>query len=345
MLDEIDLARALLGHQSARSARPALHQVFRRTYWKGWMELRPAVWKGYQNDLLRLRDAVQTQSGLRAEWEAACLGQTGIAPFDRWAHELVQTGYLNTAARRCFASIWMFTLGLPWQLGADFFLRHLLDGDPAVNTLSWRWVAGLQTPDKPYLVTAEEIARHSADAVTGLAHHARPIDAAPLPAPGPLPVETTHAPEGRIGLLLHAQDSNPAFWSAETSPTALAYLAPAQGYSPWQMAPRVAAFQKAAAESQAGQSLAVLDSADQIANWVETHRLDQIALPYAPVGPVQDLIRAYGESPAACPISQHRRPLDSYAWPLATQGFSLFVRHIPQILNQFARPQGPLVLL
>jgi deoxyribodipyrimidine photolyase len=44
-----------------------------------------------------------------------------------------------------FASIWIFTLELPWQLGAEFFMQHLYDGDAASNTLGWRWVAGVQT--------------------------------------------------------------------------------------------------------------------------------------------------------------------------------------------------------
>ena len=52
-----------------------------------------------------------------------------------------------------FASIWIFTLDLPWQLGAEFFLKHLLDGDPASNTLGWRWVAGIQTQGKHYLAS------------------------------------------------------------------------------------------------------------------------------------------------------------------------------------------------
>jgi deoxyribodipyrimidine photo-lyase len=64
--------------------------------------------------------------------------------------ELVETGYLHNHARMWFASIWIFTLRLPWELGADFFLRHLLDGDAASNTLSWRWVAGLHTKGKHY---------------------------------------------------------------------------------------------------------------------------------------------------------------------------------------------------
>ena len=52
-----------------------------------------------------------------------------------------------------FASIWIFTLDLPWELGAEFFLKHLYDGDSASNTLGWRWVAGIQTPGKHYLAS------------------------------------------------------------------------------------------------------------------------------------------------------------------------------------------------
>ena len=50
-----------------------------------------------------------------------------------------------------YASIWIHTLKMPWYLGADLFLNNLLDGDPASNTLSWRWVAGIQTKGKAYL--------------------------------------------------------------------------------------------------------------------------------------------------------------------------------------------------
>ena len=52
-----------------------------------------------------------------------------------------------------FASIWVFTLELPWQLGAEFFMKHLYDGDAASNTLGWRWVAGIQTQGKNYLAS------------------------------------------------------------------------------------------------------------------------------------------------------------------------------------------------
>ena len=32
-------------------------------------------------------------------------------------------------------------------------MKHLLDGDPASNTLGWRWVAGIQTQGKHYLAS------------------------------------------------------------------------------------------------------------------------------------------------------------------------------------------------
>ena len=85
-----------------------------------------------------------------------------------------------------FASIWIFTLKLPWELGADFFMRHLLDGDPASNTLSWRWVGG--HPDaaaKTYLARRDNIERFTQGrfAPDGLSSTAEPLDDAPPPAP------------------------------------------------------------------------------------------------------------------------------------------------------------------
>ena len=64
---------------------------------------------------------------------------------------LKENNYLHNHARMWFASIWVFTLDLPWQLGAEFFMKHLFDGDAAANTLGWRWVAGIQTQGKNYL--------------------------------------------------------------------------------------------------------------------------------------------------------------------------------------------------
>ena len=62
-----------------------------------------------------------------------------------------------------FSSIWIFTLKLPWQLGADYFMNHLIDGDIASNTLSWRWVAGLHTKGKHYIAYPENIKKYTSN--------------------------------------------------------------------------------------------------------------------------------------------------------------------------------------
>jgi deoxyribodipyrimidine photo-lyase len=36
-------------------------------------------------------------------------------------------------------------LGIPWQWGAEHFMRWLVDGDPASNSGNWQWVAGTGT--------------------------------------------------------------------------------------------------------------------------------------------------------------------------------------------------------
>jgi len=80
-------------------------------------------------------------------------GKTNIECFNYWVNELKNNNYLHNHTRMWFASIWIFTLELPWQLGAEFFMQHLYDGDAASNTLGWRWVAGVQTQGKHYLAS------------------------------------------------------------------------------------------------------------------------------------------------------------------------------------------------
>ena len=82
-------------------------------------------------------------------------------PSGRTLDELRTEGWLHNHTRMWFASIWIFTLRLPWPLGAALFEHHLKDADAASNTLSWRWVAGIQTPGKHYLARAENIARYT----------------------------------------------------------------------------------------------------------------------------------------------------------------------------------------
>ena len=126
-----------------------IQEVLWRTYWKGWLELRPNVWSDYLMELNTLRNEFKSNQN----YLNAIEGKTDLECFNQWVNELKENNYLHNHTRMWFASIWIFTLELPWQLGAEFFLQHLYDGDAASNTLGWRWVAGIQTQGKHYLAS------------------------------------------------------------------------------------------------------------------------------------------------------------------------------------------------
>jgi hypothetical protein len=126
-----------------------IQEVLWRVYWKGWLELRPNVWSDYLVELNNLRNEFKSNQN----YLNAIEGKTNIECFNQWVKELKVNNYLHNHTRMWFASIWIFTLELPWQLGAEFFMQHLYDGDAASNTLGWRWVAGVQTQGKHYLAS------------------------------------------------------------------------------------------------------------------------------------------------------------------------------------------------
>ena len=126
-----------------------IQEVLWRTYWKGWLELRPNVWSDYLIELNKLRNEFKDNQN----YIDAIEGKTNLECFNQWVNELKENNYLHNHARMWFAGIWTFTLELPWQLGAELFMQHLYDGDPASNTLGWRWVAGIQTQGKHYLAS------------------------------------------------------------------------------------------------------------------------------------------------------------------------------------------------
>ena len=143
LISEAEVVSAIVRVHSFRRVEKLIQEVYWRRYWKSWLSLRPEVWR----DFLRELDVIGENPAVRRIEES----QTGNRMMDYFANELVTTGHLHIHARRWFAAWWVHEARLPWQSGAAFFFRHLLDGDPASNTLSWRWVAGLQTPGKTHL--------------------------------------------------------------------------------------------------------------------------------------------------------------------------------------------------
>ena len=149
ILNELEVIDKALKKFSFSKNEKFIQEVLWRTYWKGWLELRPNVWTDYIIELKIIREKYKDNK----DYLNAIDGNTNIECFNEWVKELKEFNYLHNHTRMWFASIWIFTLNLPWQLGAEFFMKHLYDGDAASNTLGWRWVAGIQTQGKHYLAS------------------------------------------------------------------------------------------------------------------------------------------------------------------------------------------------
>ena len=149
IINEQEVIQKALSKFSFSKNEKFIQEVLWRTYWKGWLELRPNVWADYLIELNQIKNEFKDNK----DYIAAIEGKTKVNCFNEGVKELKENNYLHNHTRMWFASIWIFTLELPWQLGAEFFMQHLYDGDAASNTLGWRWVAGVQTQGKHYLAS------------------------------------------------------------------------------------------------------------------------------------------------------------------------------------------------
>ncbi len=300
-------------------------EVFWRTYFKGYLETHPAIWTDYLRLAAEGERHLAAASGLRRTYERAVEGRSGIDGFDDWARELARTGWLHNHARMWFASIWIFTLRLPWALGAAFFLRHLLDGDPASNTLSWRWVAGLHTRGKHYLARAENIRRytHGRFDPAGLDERAAPLSEAEIAPAVPL-APADPVPAGPVALLIHLDDLHPESLPLDSVQITRigGLLAHAPGASDAVRAADAAAMADALAR---GGAHFACPAGPADAGW--SGDLPVVSA-WAPIGP----------SAAALPagVLQLRRTWDEASWPHATRGFFKMRTAIPRILDTVA---------
>lgn len=360
LLTEEEITRAVLQRHSFQAAEKFLQEVCWRTYWKGWLEMRPEVWLNYLEDLQALRGRWNDDSDTRNRLQATERGETGLECMDSWVKELRETGYLHNHVRMWFASIWIHTLRLPWQLGADFFMRHLLDGDPASNTLSWRWVCGLQTKGKVYHATPENIERYTngRHAPHGLlATEPTPIpDDHPIPNARQLPPREIHPQGEKTILLVTEEDLCPESWCIPPADVEAVILidAPqlasdaATGISSLVTSFRSRALEssKLRLETSGYPSVTLLRGSMQerrvkLSELLQAHQSavkPSVTMMGTTVGatrmmiaPVLEQIKEEGFA-----LRHLRREWDDALWPHATHGFFRFKEQIPLVLERFS---------
>jgi deoxyribodipyrimidine photo-lyase len=354
LIAEWEVLRSVVAVHTPTQAEKFNQEVLWRSYWKAWLEMRPWVWQEYCAWLEGAESVlVQSES---SSFKSALQGSTGIPAFDFWRKELRETGYLHNHSRMWFASIWIFTLGLPWQLGAKLFLSELVDGDSASNTLSWRWVAGLHTPGKLYVAKKENIEKYTqgrfpASAPYRLREEVTPLAELKRPLEPKAPLKPAPAPRGRLGLVLHAEDLCP-----ETTELALlpfvdtAVWSPALAWEKREAAGHVREWDRLALEDAGTRwqrkqhekpSLIALGSAEELTAWAKERGIDAIVSPKAFTGFTLDTLLS----------SAHRLPIPlywamrSYDWtlqPFAEGGFFSFKKAMPKLLKKNGSQGGAL---
>jgi deoxyribodipyrimidine photo-lyase len=347
LVAEREVVEAVLGRHAFSAARKFIEEVFWRAYFKGWLEQHPSVWSDYRQTLAAQLQRLETDAGLLDRYDTATSGNTGIDCFDAWIDELVETGYLHNHARMWFASIWVFTLQLPWQLGADFFLRHLLDGDPASNTLGWRWVSGLHTRGKTYLARVSNIVNFTDNRFNPqgkLATIAKPLSEARVHPLRALPDIVAIPEDPGFGLLVTEDDCVPEIQLLERRPSAVLGVVATRRRSPLPVG--MAAFDFArhavldallrAEQAFEAQSTLVDDDGGRIVDWARSNELDTVVTPYVPIGPTREMLDSVRNrlERDSIRLLWLRRDFDSASWPHATHGFFRLKKAIPEILSK-----------
>ena len=333
IIDEQETIRAAYQKFPFKKIEKFVQEVFWRTYWKGWLEMRPQVWDDYNQDLNNLQNELNSSN-----YKEAIEGNTKIPCFNDWVLELKEFGYLHNHARMWFASIWIFTLGLPWQLGADFFLKHLLDGDPASNTLGWRWVAGLHTKGKHYLASEWNINKFSAKKYEHLnlneqasaKHEDRSYDIQPIlfdEINSEHSLFVFHNLDCSLHLVKKEMNYNHYALIDFTS------LLKKENYSPKVLDFKIKSNQYLTTTlKEQFNSQTIIQNKDDFQTIIKQKNIKNIIFPYLAVGYENDFIK---EIKKECNIYYLARDYDKYCWQFSTKGFFKFKEQIPKIMSKF----------
>ena len=347
LITEEEVLIEILKYHSPHSAMKFIQEVFWRGYFKGWLEQHPTVWSHHNEKLIKEYTKLENNKFVRENYMSAINGETGIECFDFWCEQLKSTGYLHNHVRMWFASIWVFTLKLPMELGADFFMLHLIDADAASNTLSWRWVSGLHTKGKAYAARASNIEKFTNGQFNPSGQLVEDIN--PLTENIDHPLVTLPQLDKSIQkdavLLVTEEDCSPET-SLETKDLEVEILPLylEKKYPRWIQPNNSVRFFSNTAVQNTCQRLGQLgvEKIDKT-KWTDTileasDRLGtkNIIIPKVPVGAVKSKLRKVKKNLAEHDIYiyEHYKNYDIYTWQHASKGFFKLKKQIPNILHQ-----------
>ena len=327
--NEIEIIKKVLEKYSFVKNEKFIQEVLWRTYWKGWLELRPKVWEDFLKDLTVIKKDFKGNKN----YLNAINGATDIDCFNQWVKELKNYNYLHNHARMWFASIWIFTLGLPWQLGAEFFMKFLFDGDSASNTLGWRWVAGVQTKGKNYVASEWNIKKFTNNRFNNIK-----LDDNPLPVIDDRSYYIVNNNFDNADLSISDTllifENNLSFEKSDfynKSFKNIYFIFNENGNRKIKLDDKVLNFKKSLINNQ----IEILRNKSINCKMIDINSLkdmnENLLALYPTVGENLDYINSNGLKN----ISFLYRKIDQYSWKYCNKGFFNFKNYIPKIINEF----------
>lgn len=146
---------AALTRQVAGESRDPLARKGAETFLNEW------IWREFYNAILyhfpQVRRSAFNPALRHIPWRDAPHdlrawqhGNTGVPVVDACMRQLLHTGWMHNRGRMIVASYLVKDLLIDWREGERWFMRHLVDGDPAANNGGWQWTAGTGTDAAPY---------------------------------------------------------------------------------------------------------------------------------------------------------------------------------------------------
>ncbi len=139
-LSPLEVATRLQGRPGAA---PYIRQLCWRDFYHQVLAARPET---ANSDYRERGDVWRVDDDDAEAWRQ---GRTGYPLVDAAMNQLRLEGFMHNRARMVVASFLTKDLYIDWRIGADHFMKFLVDGDVANNQLNWQWTAGTGSDSNP----------------------------------------------------------------------------------------------------------------------------------------------------------------------------------------------------
>ena len=340
LLSEEDIIKKVLAIHPFAKVEKFIQEIFWRTYWKGWLEHREEVYEDYLSE----KNFLLQEYVSNTEYKKVINAETEIDFFNNWVTDLKNNGYLHNHVRMWFASLWIFTFNLPWQLGANFFMENLLDGDPASNTLSWRWVAGIQTKGKHYLARKDNIVKFSnikinnkifinENAISKVEEKNYEINEINLSNQNHLNSEAILIPSDELNFI---QDNNYKFKYIFSG-------VPINEYNDHNFSKNIirhikkiitSNFQDNKNYKNISYEIHFDDYHKNFKKWIKRYNIQNVCIPYVTKGNWRTITKKIINDNPSINFIYLKRNYDREAWKYSKKGFFHFKKHIPELITK-----------